>query len=71
MKQSGEHVFMSDRQKDLINAVATSFPLSKPAFCCNHIYENLSVKFGKDLKSQFWKIAYVPTQDKFKKALQE
>jgi transposase-like protein len=71
IKQSEEHIFMSDRQKGLVNAVATSFALSKPAFCCNHICENLTVKFGKDLKKQFWKIAYALTQDKFKKALQE
>jgi hypothetical protein len=69
-KSNKRQVIMSDRQKGLINAVATALPYATQAHCCNHICANVEVKYGKALRQLFWKCVYADSKEKFKKALQ-
>ncbi|TXG52551.1 hypothetical protein EZV62_021720 [Acer yangbiense] len=47
--------FMSDRQKGLINALETHFPLASTRFCARHIYANFRSSYpGDNYKKMFW-----------------
>ncbi|XP_048442102.1 uncharacterized protein LOC125478229 [Pyrus x bretschneideri] len=65
--------FISDRQKGLIEAVASVFPQSPHAFCYHHLKQNILLKYPSSLGKSyrdwiiqlFGKCAYAPTEDAF------
>jgi transposase-like protein len=60
-------VFISDRNKGIAAAVQFVFPESTPAYCCQHIADNIQAKFGNRYRPMFWRIA----RAKFKKLFYE
>ena len=48
---------MSDRDKGLNTAISNYEPRIIPAYCCFHLRENFTTKFGRGLMEVFWKIA--------------
>jgi hypothetical protein len=62
-------VWMTDRQKGLLNAVKTVFPRAAPSHCCQHIADNVESKFGKALRKPFWNCAYALSKKDFESQL--
>ncbi|XP_057526298.1 uncharacterized protein LOC130805540 [Amaranthus tricolor] len=53
-----DFTFMSDRQKDLVEALNSVIPEAEIRFCCRHIWANFKIKFpGELFKHHFWKAA--------------
>jgi len=58
--------FLSDRQKGLLEGVATWFPGSAHAYCLRHLVDNFSKRFKhKDLISLLWQAARATTEAEF------
>lgn len=64
-------VIMSDRQKGLNKAVQMELDQVTQAFCCKHIYRNLTEEYGKEIQRVFWPIVKARTEAKFKDCLAE
>jgi MULE transposase domain. len=65
-------VFLSDRQKGLIEGVDIVFPDSPHGYCLRHLYDNLHKKFKhKDLQRLLYKAAKSPTVQEFDAAILE
>ncbi|XP_076924239.1 uncharacterized protein LOC143586619 [Bidens hawaiensis] len=64
--------FISDRQKGLIQAVESVFPMTEHRFCCRHIYENLRQTWRGDLyKGLFYRAASATSVPYFNMAMEE
>ena len=62
--------FVSDRQKGLLEALATVFPQSPSGYCLRHLYENMWKEFKHpELKTFLWEAARAITEEDFRKAL--
>ncbi|KAK4394368.1 hypothetical protein Sango_1907600, partial [Sesamum angolense] len=58
--------FISDRQKDLVEALKDLVPESEHRFCLRHMYENFKMKFKSvELKEYFWKAASTANKREF------
>jgi hypothetical protein len=66
-------VFLSDRQKGLIEGVSCLFPDSSHAYCLRHLDENMRKAGYKhpELKRLLWKAARATTEAKFNQCLQD
>jgi len=65
-------VFLSDRQKGLIEGVDIVFPDNPHGYCLRHLYDNLHKKFKhKDLQPLLYKAAKSPTVQEFDVAILE
>lgn len=62
---------ISNRDKGLINADRVLPPTVIRAFCCQHLKENLTIKFGRALEGRFWKIARARRVEEFEIAITE
>jgi transposase-like protein len=64
-------VFLSDRQKGLIEAVERLFPTSPHAYCLRHLYDNLyKAKYTNPvLKTLLWEAARAETESDFKRCM--
>lgn len=62
---------ISDRDKGLINADRVLPPTVIRAFCCYHLKENFTTKFGRALEGLFWKVARARRVELFEAAMQE
>lgn len=70
--ESDELVFLSDRQKGLIEGVDRLFPHSPHAYCLRHLEDNMHKQFKHpDLKTLLWKAARATTETDFNKCLQD
>ena len=66
-------IFLSDRQKGLIDGIHTIFPNSPHDYCMRHLADNMR-KAGfkrKDLHALLWKAARAPTVQEFDIAMSE
>jgi len=57
---------MTDRDKGLSTAIVIYGPQVTPAYCCFHLKENFTTKFGRGLGDLFWKIARAIDQHTFR-----
>ncbi|KAL0217076.1 hypothetical protein RCL1_007559 [Eukaryota sp. TZLM3-RCL] len=63
-------VFLSDRQKGLIDAVSSRFPNNPHGFCVKHLADNIKKKFrGKGLLNAVWSAARCSTVKDFNIAM--
>src|SRR5438046_3207960 len=63
-------VFLSDRQKGLLEGVERVFPNSPHRFCMKHLEENFQKQFKNvELKKLLWKAARALTKEEFEEAL--
>jgi hypothetical protein len=62
-------VVINDRCKGLINSVEEVLPLAQPAFCCQHLADNVEKDYGVAARKLFWPCAFATTRDQFNKAL--
>jgi|SRR5271170_2092212 len=72
----GSLVFLSDRQKGLLEGVSELFPGSPHAYCLRHLQENFHKKFKNsdkkhELSHLLWNAARANTEADFKKCLQD
>ena len=64
-------VFLSDRQKGLLEGVERVFPNSPHGFCMKHLEENFQKQFKNvELKKLLWKAARALTKEEFEEALE-
>jgi hypothetical protein len=71
-EQADRLVFLSDRQKGLIEGVERVFPHSPHGFCMKHLEENFHKQFKNvELKKLLWKAARALTKEDFDAALEE
>src|SRR5579859_6159202 len=69
---SDKLVFLSARQKGLIEGVDCLFPHSPHAYCLRHLKDNIHKQFKHpELKTLLWKAASAPTGTDFNKALED
>ena len=61
---------ISDRDKGLA-AADSVLNLTRRAYCCQHIADNIQTKFGLAARKQFWKIAYARSELLYDNALDE
>ena len=65
-------VFLSDRQKGLLDAVDRVFPGCPHGYCLKHLEANFCKKFkNPNLTTFLWKAANATTQPEFDKALED
>ena len=65
-------IFLSDRQKGLIQGVTQLFPSSPHTYCLRHLEENFRKKFkSTDLTHLLWKAAIAITEADFNQCLQD
>ena len=63
-------VFLSDRQKGLLEGVDRLFPGCPHGYCLRHLAENLHKKFkNPELDKLFWNTAAALTPEKFDEAI--
>ena len=63
---------LSDRQKGLLDGVATIFPDSPHGYCLKHLEANFHKEFKNvELKTFLWKAAHAKTVEDFQKALSD
>ena len=61
-------VVMSDRDKGLIQAVDSVFPMMNHSYCCVHLAANISSKQGaggKNSGKKIWKLEKAQSEDEF------
>ncbi|KAH9616943.1 hypothetical protein KSS87_017316, partial [Heliosperma pusillum] len=59
----GNITFMSDRQKELVEAFATVVPNAEIRYCCRHIWSNFKLNWAREAYKQiFWKAAMAYTK---------
>src|SRR5436305_2901682 len=73
LEQPDRLVFLSDRQKGLIEGVSAIFPQSPHAYCLRHLEENMHKAGFKTpkLKSLLWEAARAPCQRQFNIVMDE
>jgi hypothetical protein len=64
-----ESTLISDRDKGLQEAERTLGRMVMVAWCCHHLKENFTEKFGRRLAPLFWKAARAPTRVAFEAVL--
>jgi transposase-like protein len=64
-------VLISDRDKGIASAIKEVFPIATPAYCCQHIADNIQSKFGVKFREPFWKMARAKTRKQFREILEE
>lgn len=65
-------VFLSDRQKGLIDGVEAVFLRSPHGYCLRHLGENMGKSFKKkELKTLLWKVALASTVSEFVSGMNE
>jgi hypothetical protein len=63
-------VFLSDRQKGLVEGVESLFPESPHAFCLRHLQDNMHKKFPNgDLIDLLWEAARAKTEAEFERCM--
>lgn len=62
-------VIMSDRGKGLVPALDQIFPTAAHAFCCQHLAENVVLKWPT-CRRKFWQAAYAKTKKRFDEVIQ-
>ncbi|GJU98348.1 mutator type transposase [Tanacetum coccineum] len=66
------YTFISDRQKGLIQAIASVFPSAEHMYCVRHIHENMKSQFkGGVYKEMLWNAAKATFKGEFKKKMGE
>lgn len=60
---------VSDRDKGLLEAEVVFGSQVIKAFCCHHLKENFTAKFGRSLGPLFWQAARVRTTSSFEAKL--
>ena len=55
--KSQNYVFVSDREKGILEAISTVFLEALAAHCCQHIADNVQSKYGLAARKAFWKVA--------------
>ncbi|GJW90166.1 mutator type transposase [Tanacetum coccineum] len=66
------YTFISDRQKGLIQAIASVFPSAEHRYCVRHIHENMKSQFkGGVYKEMLWNAAKATSEGEFKKKMGE
>jgi len=71
-EDSDELVFLSDRQKGIIECVDRLFPHSPHVYCLRHLEDNMHKQFKHpDLKRLLWKAARATTEADFNQCLQD
>lgn len=60
---SEECVFISDRDKGLLEADEVLGPKILHSYCCQHLRNNFIEKFKKGLEGLFWRVAYAHTPE--------
>ncbi|GJW97696.1 mutator type transposase [Tanacetum coccineum] len=70
---SGKNImYISDREKGIIPAIAELFPAAEHMFCLRHIHENMKLKWrGAAYKELLWKAATALTVPYFEKVMDE
>ncbi|GKC02145.1 mutator type transposase [Tanacetum coccineum] len=64
------YTFISDRQKGLIQAIASVFPSAEHKYCVRHIHENMKSQFkGGVYKEMLWNAAKATSKGEFKKKM--
>jgi len=66
-----ESTLVSDRDKGLQEAEKALGPLVVVAWCCHHLKNNFTEKFGRGLAPAFWKVARAKTRVAFDSAMEE
>jgi hypothetical protein len=70
--QPPDITFLSDRQKGLVDGVATAFPDCHHAFCLKHLTENFHRKFKNNTLTKLaWQAAWALTESGFDKVMME
>ena len=70
--ENGTLVLLSDRQKGLIDGVASVFPGLRHGYCLRHLEENFHKQFKNvELKKLLWRAARSTQKEDFDAALQE
>ncbi|KAL3537072.1 hypothetical protein ACH5RR_000438 [Cinchona calisaya] len=65
-------IFLSDRQKGLINTIEDQFPGVEHRFCVRHMYANFQPKFkDKQLRDIMWEAAKSCVPEKFEAHMRE
>ena len=63
---------MSDRQKGLIKAVSTVFPLSQHCFCCTHLLRNFQSHHPDPLLAGlFWQASRASTEPEYRSVMEK
>lgn len=65
------HIFISDREKGMANAVSTVFDKSIHLHCCQHIADNLQQRYGNKVRPLFWKACRAKTRELFHEKMEE
>ncbi|GKC00919.1 mutator type transposase, partial [Tanacetum coccineum] len=66
------YTFIFDRQKGLIQAIASVFPSAEHRYCVRHIHENMKSQFkGGVYKEMLWNAAKATSEGEFKKKMGE
>jgi transposase-like protein len=69
---NGELVFLSDRQKGLLDGVAAVFPNNPHGYCMRHLEDNFHKQFkNTDLKALLWRAARAISKETYDKALED
>jgi hypothetical protein len=58
-------VFISDRDKGILVGVSTCFSKAVHLHCCQHLAENVHIRYGKACKSMFWAAARANSPESF------
>ncbi|XP_012846546.1 PREDICTED: uncharacterized protein LOC105966532 [Erythranthe guttata] len=65
-------VFISDRQKGLVETINELMPGVEHRFCLRHMYANFKQKYkGKELKDMFWKASSTANMNDWKCAMED
>jgi len=65
------HIFISDREKGMANAVPTVFDQAIHLHCCQHIADNLQQRYGNKVRPLFWKACRAKTRELFYEKMEE
>ncbi|KAJ0866266.1 putative MULE transposase domain-containing protein [Helianthus annuus] len=72
LHRNSNFTFVSDRQKDILQAVNKLYPNAEHRYCLRHIHENMKVTFKGNLyKEMLWKCACATTVLEFQIAMDE
>ncbi|XP_012830045.1 PREDICTED: uncharacterized protein LOC105951201 [Erythranthe guttata] len=65
-------VFISDRQKGLVETINELMPGVEHIYCIRHMYANFKLKYkGKELKDLFWKVASTASKNEWQYYINE
>ncbi|KAL3683810.1 hypothetical protein R1sor_001832 [Riccia sorocarpa] len=62
-------LIVSDKQKDLVDAVVEELPTNEHVQCTFHLRMNVKRHFGAHVSKYFQRLIYIETKDKFDDAL--